>query len=85
MAVRDRNTPQGDDWNRLISVQLTVAEAWHLRSAGRSMARRRRNEAERSDFVPEPGKQHAGLRQADVLESGAQKLFDACFKEKASA
>lgn len=62
------------DWDKLITVQLTVAEAWHLRSAALSQARKRRHELLKSDFVPAPGKQNANQVQAELLESGSKKL-----------
>lgn len=81
----DNRKPRREDWNKLVTVQLTVAEAWHLRSASDSQARRRRRDLERNHFVPEPGRANANEVQAELLESSSKKLMKAIFPNDQSA
>ena len=74
--MTENRHPGPKDWNRKITLELSVAEAWHLRSAALSQARKRRRELAKGDYVPPPGKLNANEIQANLLESSAAKLME---------
>lgn len=61
-------------WDKLITVELTVAEAHYARGACRHASRKLKRQADRSGFVPEAGKRNSGLVKSEALSAAATKL-----------
>lgn len=54
-----------------VTITVTVEQARILCSAARYMARKKKKEASRKPFVPEPGHYNLNLRHGDLLADAA--------------
>lgn len=61
-------------WDKVVSVELTVAEAHQARAACRRQSRKYQRFIDSSSFVPEPGKRDSNALRVEVLNAATVKF-----------